>query len=318
MVLEARAQPYLLALSGNPSVWAGFRQHRVSELLETLRTGALLPGAAEANWQRLSAGDASKEVPGSLTGCGYRSLPHSKKASSGGSWCGAPSTSLKNSLPTLCSLLRERRSPRWRRSPAAAGAGRSVARRQRETWAWTTTRSKVGTAGTGTTPSRSSRMPFSLPSGQPIERRNHQKRGLRKPRGPFGSSRASEVLGELTISEVRRLVCRLLLSQRPSGWKVEGRTLVIGLAPWPSGRSQALPLQAQRCVAGLKYNCNTNLNSADSLPAPVQKVWTNHVRDWARHMRPAVKDPDTSRGRDVASGQRLCGCAATGHPSCSG
>ncbi len=60
MFLEEREQPYVLALSGKAHVWAGFRQHRVSAVLEALRKGELSPEEDEEGWQRLSAGDGSK------------------------------------------------------------------------------------------------------------------------------------------------------------------------------------------------------------------------------------------------------------------
>ena len=52
--LEARAQPYALALSGKAYVWAGCQQQRVGDVLDALRH------PAEDEWQRLSAGDGSK------------------------------------------------------------------------------------------------------------------------------------------------------------------------------------------------------------------------------------------------------------------
>jgi SRSO17 transposase len=62
MFLEEREQPYVLALSGKAYVWAGFRQHRISKVLEALRQegGPAPEGAAEEGWRRLSAGDGSK------------------------------------------------------------------------------------------------------------------------------------------------------------------------------------------------------------------------------------------------------------------
>jgi len=57
MFLEERKQPYVLAVSGKAYVWAGFYQHRVSEILEALRRGELV---SEAGFERLSAGDGSK------------------------------------------------------------------------------------------------------------------------------------------------------------------------------------------------------------------------------------------------------------------
>jgi len=60
MFLEEREQPYALALSGKAHVWSGFRQHRVSEVLEALRKGELSPGEDQEGWRRLSAGDGSK------------------------------------------------------------------------------------------------------------------------------------------------------------------------------------------------------------------------------------------------------------------
>jgi SRSO17 transposase len=57
MFLEEREQPYVLALSGKAHVWAGFYQHRVSEVLEALRRGEL---ESEESWKRLSAGEGSK------------------------------------------------------------------------------------------------------------------------------------------------------------------------------------------------------------------------------------------------------------------
>jgi SRSO17 transposase len=61
MFLEEREQPYVLALSGKAHVWAGFYQHRVSTLLESLRQGdSALVEEAGGGWRRLSAGDGSK------------------------------------------------------------------------------------------------------------------------------------------------------------------------------------------------------------------------------------------------------------------
>src|SRR5215211_4757894 len=67
MFLEERKQPYVLALSGKAHVWSGFRQHRVSTLLDALTEGEL-PSAQEeeeeaeeeGGWKRLSAGEGSK------------------------------------------------------------------------------------------------------------------------------------------------------------------------------------------------------------------------------------------------------------------
>ena len=61
MFLEEREQPYVLALSGKAHVWAGFYQHRVSTLLESVRQGdSALVEEAGGGWRRLSAGDGSK------------------------------------------------------------------------------------------------------------------------------------------------------------------------------------------------------------------------------------------------------------------
>jgi SRSO17 transposase len=65
MFLEEREQPYVLAVSGKAYVWAGFYQHRVGEVLESLRQGdPTLEEAGEGvypfGWKRLSAGDGSK------------------------------------------------------------------------------------------------------------------------------------------------------------------------------------------------------------------------------------------------------------------
>jgi SRSO17 transposase len=57
MFLEDREQPYVLAVSGKAYVWAGFRQHRVGEVLEALGRGELLP---EEGFRRISAGEGSK------------------------------------------------------------------------------------------------------------------------------------------------------------------------------------------------------------------------------------------------------------------
>jgi SRSO17 transposase len=57
MFLEEREQPYVLAVSGKAYVWAGFRQHRVGVVLDSLRQEELLP---EEGWKRVSAGDGSK------------------------------------------------------------------------------------------------------------------------------------------------------------------------------------------------------------------------------------------------------------------
>lgn len=49
--LEAKRQAYVLAVSGKDYVWAGFQQHRISEVLR---------GLPDAGWVRLSAGAGSK------------------------------------------------------------------------------------------------------------------------------------------------------------------------------------------------------------------------------------------------------------------
>lgn len=60
MFLEEREQPYVLALSGKAHVWAGFYQHRVSTVLESLRQGDSALEEAGGGWRRLSVGDGSK------------------------------------------------------------------------------------------------------------------------------------------------------------------------------------------------------------------------------------------------------------------
>jgi len=61
MFLEEKEQPYVLALSGKAHVWAGFRQHRVSKVLQSLRQREPpYEGAAQEGWRRLSAGEGSK------------------------------------------------------------------------------------------------------------------------------------------------------------------------------------------------------------------------------------------------------------------
>ncbi len=49
----------MLALSGKANVWASFRQqHRISEVLQSLRQGEL--PSEEEEWRRLSVGEGSK------------------------------------------------------------------------------------------------------------------------------------------------------------------------------------------------------------------------------------------------------------------
>lgn len=57
VLLEEHEQPYVLAVSGKAYVWAGFYQHRVGAVLDSVRQGELL---AQEGWKRLSAGDGSK------------------------------------------------------------------------------------------------------------------------------------------------------------------------------------------------------------------------------------------------------------------
>ncbi len=55
------AKPYVLALSGKAYVWAGFRQqHRISEVLQSLKQGELPSEEEEEDWRRLSVGEGSK------------------------------------------------------------------------------------------------------------------------------------------------------------------------------------------------------------------------------------------------------------------
>src|SRR5215218_3839568 len=57
MFLEEKEQPYVLAVSGKAYVWAGFQQHRVGTLLDSLRKGEL---PSEEGWKRISLGEGSK------------------------------------------------------------------------------------------------------------------------------------------------------------------------------------------------------------------------------------------------------------------
>lgn len=73
MFLEEKEQPYVLAVSGKAYVWAGFYQHRVSKVLESLGRGELRSEEAEEeSWQRLSAGEGSLKAHVSTTGSGSR------------------------------------------------------------------------------------------------------------------------------------------------------------------------------------------------------------------------------------------------------
>ncbi len=80
-----------------------------------------------------------------------------------------------------------------------------------------------------------------------------------------------------------------------------GSTLLVGMAPSPSVRSQALPLQARRCVAGMNYNCSTKtsfsclrmrfsllslLNSSRSWVAVDRSFRTGHQRRGLLGWRP--------------------------------
>jgi SRSO17 transposase len=60
MFLEEKKQPYVLAISGKAHVWAGFYQHRVGTVLDSLRRGELPSEEAEEGWKRISAGEGSK------------------------------------------------------------------------------------------------------------------------------------------------------------------------------------------------------------------------------------------------------------------
>jgi SRSO17 transposase len=61
MFLEEKEQPYALAVSGKAYVWAGFEQHRVGTVLDSLRQGELpSKEAEEEGWKRISAGEGSK------------------------------------------------------------------------------------------------------------------------------------------------------------------------------------------------------------------------------------------------------------------
>lgn len=60
MFLEEREQPYVLAVSGKAYMWAGFRQHRVSSVLEALRHRDPALEETGGGWRRISAGEGSK------------------------------------------------------------------------------------------------------------------------------------------------------------------------------------------------------------------------------------------------------------------
>ena len=164
MFLEEREQPYVLALSGKAHVWAGFYQHRVSTVLESLRQGDSALEEARGGWRRLSAGDGSKG-PRLYDWLKLPLNPPLKKDSRGGFWCAVPSKIRTNSPPTRSSLPKVVRSKSWRRWPAADGGWRSASRRPKGRWDSHTTKSVAGAVGTGTSPSRSSPTPSSPPFG---------------------------------------------------------------------------------------------------------------------------------------------------------
>ena len=59
--LEEREQPYVVGVSGKAQVWVGFSQPKVGGILDALREGTLVVGAAEQpSWERLSCGGGSK------------------------------------------------------------------------------------------------------------------------------------------------------------------------------------------------------------------------------------------------------------------
>jgi DDE superfamily endonuclease len=138
------------------------------------RADELAASAPKRGWQRLSAGQGSKDT-GSMTGCWSTPAPISTCC-----WYAARSASPASWPTTSAAATRRYPSPNWSASPDPAGAWRKPSNSPKTRLVWTTTRSAATTPGTGTSPYPCS-PPRSSPS-PPTPNNSAIKRGCRSQR----------------------------------------------------------------------------------------------------------------------------------------
>src|SRR5215208_6932581 len=113
-------------------------------------------------------------------------------------------------------------------------------------------------AGTGTSPWLFSLTPSSPQSGLKGWTSNPHKRGLctnRRAQTACKFSREDE--GSREVDGLRSAQTVVSIGTEPTTPALEGSALMVVMASSPSGRSQALPLQAQRRASGMIYNCSS-------------------------------------------------------------
>src|SRR5215208_6537638 len=114
-------------------------------------------------------------------------------------------------------------------------------------------------AGTGTSPWLFSLTPSSPQSGLKGWSSFPHNRGLctnRRAQTACKFSREDE--GSREVDGLRSAQAVVSIGTEPTTPALEGSTLMVVMASSPSGRSQALPLQAQRRASGMIYNLSTS------------------------------------------------------------
>jgi SRSO17 transposase len=236
MLLEQRAQPYVLAVSGKAYVWAGFSQHRIGEVLEALRQGELLP---EEGWKRISVGDGSKGPR--LYDWGR--LPLNPPMQEGFERWLLVRRSIEDpeelSAYTVFSpeditleALAKAAGSRWRVEIGFEEAKGEVGLAHYEVRSWHGWYRHITLALLAHAFLAAIRA-----AGLSVRKTPHKK-GPQKARQPLGVQEKAGTLVRLTVAEVRRLLCRLVFRRRPWRWEA-----VISWSVWRR-RHQAV---ARRC-----------------------------------------------------------------------
>jgi DDE superfamily endonuclease len=215
MFLEEGEQPYVLAVSGKAYVWAGLRQHRVGEVLEALGRGELLP---EEGFRRISVGDGS-------TGprlYDWLRLPLNPPMQEGFQRWLVVRRSIEDpeelSAYTVFALegimleaLAKAAGSRWRVEISFEEAKGEVGLAHYEVRSWHGWYRHI-------TLSLFAHAFLATIRAAGLDIRTPEKGGSKKPWKPLGVQEKARTLVELTVAEVRRLLCRMVLVGRAARW----------------------------------------------------------------------------------------------------
>jgi hypothetical protein len=254
MFLEQREQPYVLALSGKAHVWAGFYQHRVGTVLECLHRGELLP---EEGFRRISAGEGSKGPR--LYDWGR--LPFNPSLQEGFERWLLVRRSIEDPeeisaytvfAPEGATLeaLAKAAGSRWRVEIGFEEAKGEVGLAHYELRSWDGWYRHI-------TLSLFAHAFLASIRAEGVDIESSQ-RGVRNRRARTASGHSREGEDSSGADGLRSAQTPLVSFGLVPATSAAGRSaLLVAVASSPSGRGQALPLQAERRASGMNYNCST-------------------------------------------------------------